>query len=514
MADTYDKKDKSSIYEYALRAKKFKISELIGVEIEADSRDKGAVGNLLQEYYFGVPRNSSPDADFPEAQLELKAFGYWDDNQGSRADQRLALSTIDFMEFEKEVPFEESHLYNKCHNMLFMAYLLELGKARINAEIRHVRLYEFDKIVKADMQQIIRDYITITKKIREGNTSSLSEGDTEFLGAARTGDKNSRLQQAPRGDAALPRRFAFKQSYMTYLIKEYIIPGIEFDKVIRKPQMRYRIRIPRGQSFEEWLDRLDSQYVKKPVARIAKYKKIREITGIVNLKNKNAYSQIGFGMLGIKSNRDGYLLKTNTVVKTVRINSKGVTKESWSFPNFKVEDVPYQEWQDSEMFAYLSEQRFLLQIFVHDGKDYVYKGHLFLKFTPEQLDKYVKDTWENFKKTILAGVKFQLAINKQGKIVIHSNIQGKVNGQIGLIKLHARDVVYDIDRHNITGETNEAERLIDRYTVNGRFLWKPENREKYGCKLPNGDVITQQSFWLNKDYVLEYIKQNGAKLLS
>lgn len=86
--------------------------------------------------------------------------------------------------------------------------------------------------------------------------------------------------------------------------------------------------------------------------------------------------------------------------------------------------------------------------------------------------------------------------------------------KLGLIKLHARDVVYDIDRHNITGETNEAEQLIDRYTVNGRFLWKPENREKYGCKLPNGDVITRQSFWLNKDYVLEYIKQNEVELLS
>lgn len=514
MADTYDKKDKRSIFEYALRAKNFKISELIGVEIEADSRDKGAVGNLLQEYYFGVPRNSSPDADFPEAQLELKAFGYWDDNQGGRADQRLALSTIDFMEFEKEVPFEESHLYNKCHNMLFMAYLLELGKARINSEIKHVRLYEFDKIVKADMHQIIRDYITITKKIREGNASSLSEGDTEFLGAARTGDRNSKLQKAPGGDEALPRRFAFKRSYMTYLIKEYIIPGREFDKVIRKPKMKYRICISHRQSFEEWLDKRVSQYRGKSVARIAKLKKIREITGTVNLQHKNAYSQIGLGMLGIKSNKDEYLLKTNTVVKTVRISCDGVMEECLSFPNFKVEDVPHQEWEDSEVFAYLSEQRFLLQVFVCDGQDYVYKGHLFLKFTPEQLDKYVKDTWENFKKTILVGVKFQLTINKQGGIKVYSNIQGKVNGQIGLIKPHAREVVYDIDRHNITGETDEAEELIDRHTVNGRFLWKPEKREKYGCKLPNGDVITQQSFWLNKDYVLEYIKQNGAELLS
>ena len=38
-----------------------------------------------------------------------------------------------------------------------------------------------------------------------------------------------------------------------------------------------------------------------------------------------------------------------------------------------------QEWEESEVFRYLSEQRFLLQIFVEEEKGYVYAGHLFLK---------------------------------------------------------------------------------------------------------------------------------------
>ena len=57
----------------------------------------------------------------------------------------------------------------------------------------------------------------------------------------------------------------------------------------------------------------------------------------------------------------------------------------WSFPNFCIEDIKNQEWEESEVFLYLSEQRILMQIFVEEEGGYVYRGHLFLKLTPEQL---------------------------------------------------------------------------------------------------------------------------------
>lgn len=104
--------------------------------------------------------------------------------------------------------------------MLFVIYLLQTGQLRIESEIKYIRLYEFEKIVASDMEQIKRDYYIIAKKIMEGKASELSEGDTEFLGAARRGDKNSKKQDAPKGDKALPRRFAFKQSYMIDKLEE------------------------------------------------------------------------------------------------------------------------------------------------------------------------------------------------------------------------------------------------------------------------------------------------------
>lgn len=507
----YDDSNKDSILAYACEAKGMKISDMCINGQTVNPKDKGAVGNLIQECYFGIPRNSFVEPDFVEAGVELKAFGYWDNGDSPRADQRLSLSKIDFMEFVKDVPFEKSHLYYKCKCMLLMAYLLKLGQKRIDSEIKYIRLFEVDKIVSRDWKQIVNDYYTITRKIRDGKASELSEGDTELLGAARTGDKNSKLEKAPQDDKALPRRFALKQSYMTYLLKEYIVPEKEFNKKVKYPTKKYQVKIPRGKTFEQLLDKMDKKYVGRTVKNISGLKKIKEIIGSINFTNKNDYSRIGLAMLGTKSNEDIYLQKTNTVVKSVRIQKTGRIKENWSFPNFEVEDIVDQEWEESEVFMYLSEQRILMQIFVEEEKGYVYKGHLFLKFTPEELDKYVKQTWESFRKKVIEGISFVLEV-KGKNVRIQSDVQGKREGQIGLIKLHASDVTYDIDRRHICGANWEAEKIIDDNTVNGRFVWKPENRDKCGCAIQNGDVITKQSFWLNNDFVLKYIRDKKPEV--
>lgn len=510
----YDKTSIQSIYKYASMLEGKTIADVVGIENLGNNRDKGMVGNALQEYYFKIPRNSVSEPDFSEAALELKCFGYWAEGGYERADQRLALTDINFMEFATEVTFEDSHLYQKCHNMLWIAYLMKLNQARIDSEVKHVRLYEFDKVIESDMRQIKKDYDMITKKIREGKASELSEGDTEYLGAARTGNKESNEQKAPLGDKALPRRFVFKQSYMSYLVKEYIIPQREFGVKISRKKEKCYIKIPRGKTFEDWLADIDRRYVGKIARGIAKLKKIKDVKGIIDFDKKNSFSELGYAMLGIKSNKDVYLTKTNTVVKAVRIKKNGIAAESSPFPCFRIMDVINQEWPDSDMFAYLSEQRFLLQIFVQKGEDYIYTGHTILKFTPEELERLVRPTWEDFKSKVSKGLKFKLELNTNHEPIITNNINGKVAGQIGLIKLHVRDIAYDISLRHISGTTKEAKEYINKHSLNERFIRKPENIQKYGDKLPNGDIIPKQSFWLNRDYILQYIRERNPGLLN
>ena len=156
-------------------------------------------------------------------------------------------------------------------------------------------MYEFEKIVASDMEQIKRDYYIITKKIMEGKASELSEGDTEFLGAARRGDKNSKKQDAPKGDKALPRRFAFKQSYMSYLVREYIVPEKDFAQTIYPKKKRSEIKIPRGKSFEDWLNTIDEKWSAKTVRKIVA-SKLKSVNGL-KINGKDAFSRIGLSLL-------------------------------------------------------------------------------------------------------------------------------------------------------------------------------------------------------------------------
>ena len=509
----YDETSIQSIFEYARMLEGRVISDVVGSKKLENNKDKGMVGNALQEQYFKIPRNSSSKPDFYEAELELKCFGYWSDGERKKADQRLALTDINFMDYLEEVSFEDSHLYQKCHNMLWIAYLMRLNQARIDSEIKHVRLYEFDKVVASDIRQIRKDYEVITRKIREGKASDLSEGDTEYLGAARTGNKDSNKQKAPLGDEALPRRFVFKQSYMSYLVKEYIIPEKEFGIKISKVKEKNCIKVPRGKTFEDWLKSLDRKYTGKTAAKIAKMKNIREAKGIIDFERKNSFSELGYAMLGIASNKDIYLQKTNTVVKAVRIKQSGIAAESSPFPHFRIMDIVNQAWVESDMFAYLSEQRFLLQIFVQKDEEYIYTGHVMLKFTPEELEEFVRPTWEDFRCKVIEGLRFQLKLNRNNEPIITNNINGRVDGQIGLIKLHVRDITYDISAQHISGVNEKAEEYIRKHSENGRFMRKPDNQEKFGDVLPNGDVIPKQSFWLNRDYILQYLREKAPELL-
>jgi DNA mismatch repair protein MutH len=203
-------------------------------------------------------------------------------------------------------------------------------------------------------------------------------------------------------------------------------------------------------------------------------------------------------------------MKTHTVVKSIRINKKRQIKEKISFPTFEIADVINQEWEESEVFRYLSEQRFLLQIFVEEEKGYVYAGHLFLKFTPEQLDEWAKETWEDLKSKVVNGIRFTLE-KRKNDVIIHSNIRGKTENQMGLIKVHGQST-YDIDRKNIIGVDEVSEQYIEKNTVNGRFVQREEKKDTFGCELPNGDVIGKQSYWLNNDFVLNYIKEHSGEL--
>ncbi len=74
-----------------------------------------------------------------------------------------------------------------------------------------------------DVKIIRHDYEVIVSKIKAGLAHELSEGDTLYLGAAPKASTSKDRRKQPFSDIpAKPRAFAFKNSYMTYVLNNYI----------------------------------------------------------------------------------------------------------------------------------------------------------------------------------------------------------------------------------------------------------------------------------------------------
>lgn len=106
--------------------------------------------------------------------------------------------------------------------LIYYLYQKEL-KNRLDYKIGYVKLFSPPE---QDVKIIEHDFYVITEKIKAGKAHELSESDTLYLGAApKAATSQDRRKQPFSSELAKPRAFAFKSSYMTYVLNNYIIPG-------------------------------------------------------------------------------------------------------------------------------------------------------------------------------------------------------------------------------------------------------------------------------------------------
>lgn len=221
------------------------ISRISNYEILHENRNrKGGLGEIIEERFFHYPCNNDSRPDFDEAGVELKVTPYKINKNGSIvAKERLILTMIDYDTVVNET-FEESHLWKKSSLILLVYYLYQKEiQNRLDYKINYVKLFSPSK---QDIEIIKHDFEIIVRKVKEGRAHELSEGDTLYLGAAPKAATSQNRRGQPFSDIpAKPRAFAFKNSYMTYVLNHYIIPGKDtYEKVIKEET---------AESFEEYV---------------------------------------------------------------------------------------------------------------------------------------------------------------------------------------------------------------------------------------------------------------------
>ena len=171
-------------------------------------------------------------------------------------------------------------------------------------------------------------------------------------------------------------------------------------------------------------------------------------------------------------------VKANIVVKSIRLEENGTMRESMSFPPFKFIELADQKWEDSDVYEYFSETKFLFVVYRRQGEEYVLKGARLWNMPAADLDGTVREGWEEVQRIIKEGVRF--TVNPDGRI--SNDLPGKKDNRIIHIRPHATRSAYRLNNGIIRG-----------------------NVERDANPLPDGQWMTTQSFWINNSYILEQL---------
>ncbi len=431
--------------------------EAIGIplgEIDATGRlstGKGAIGNVIEESWFGYAPNSEASADFSEAGVELKVTPYIHTSRGIRAKERLVCNIINYMtEYQKT--FEESDFWKKNETILLMSYEYKEGVPKKDYTIDKAILFSFPE---EDLMIVEQDWMKIINKIREGKAHLLTEGETLYLAACTKGSSAASVRQQPFSDIlAKQRAYSLKSSYMTRILNTYIF-GNACDERIIKDWHELE-----SKSFEEILIQRVEPYIGKTQ---------EELKMILDVQTtaKNLNELLLAKMLGV-TGKIAYteeFQNANIIPKTIRVEKDGRIKESMSFPTFEFTEIIEEEWETSTLRNYLEPAKFLFIIFKEreDGQ-YVFERIKFWNIPAEDLEE-VKNVWERTVNTIRQGV--ELIETPRG---IRNNLPKQTESRVAHVRPHGKDA---------------ADKL----------------------PLPDGRMMAKQCFWLNSTYIVEQIER-------
>lgn len=475
----YDPKDKFSIYNYAKKMIGKSFHEIVTLNnIEKgllkepqsiyNSKHKGNLGEIIEEYYFDYKPDNLSQADFPEAQLELKVTPFkTNKNKTISAKERLSITMINFDDIIKD-DFYDSVVWNKIMNILLVYY--EWTKEiddNLEYIINFVHLYQ---PTTEDLEIIIQDYRKIQNKVKLGLAHEISEGDTLYLGAAPKGSNSKDLTTQPYSDIkAMRRGFAFKNSYMTYLLRNTIKPQHDLESVLKNE---------RPEDFEQYILDKINKYSKYTTNQLFK---MYFNGGIPKAKHK--YSMLIYRMLGVKSKNIEEFEKANIIVKTIRREKDRSVRESLSFPKFNIMELINENWDDSYLNMYFRETKFLFVVFDKIDDDYELTDSMFWNMPEEIIDTTLKSEYIRAKNKFKEGVILNPVKVKNGYRV-YNNLPAISNTDILHVRPHAQKSL-----HIISGVAYGNGSLRDTDL------------------LPNGDRMTNQCFWINHHYLAKIINK-------
>ncbi len=434
-------------------------------------QNKGIIGTIIEEYWFGIKPNSSPKPDFQKVGVELKIIPLIKQKKGLAVKERTKVCSISYTKLVSE-NWQNSHAKEKLNKVLFIYYLYDKNNIS-NSEIKKVDLWKLDD---GNNELIIKnDWINVQKKVLDGLAHEISEGDSKVLAASRSGsggkDKNGKFRDlVPQANVeiseeALKRAFSLKQSFTNQRWKE-LQKTVKFESIIDS------LSIDDFSDFETAVLKQLNRYEKES---------IRELSDTFNLninnRSKNQIATIikkAIGFKSVKSNIKEFE-QLGIIVKTIKVRRKNNKPlEAISFPAMELQEFICEEWDEST-FKEMIHKILFVPVY-HDSLSLSdkYLGKSFFWSPSIKEEKLIKQEWLDYQNEIASGkCKVKKIVNKSKRGFKELSSLSK-ESQTSFIHMrpHGRD---------------SNDRDVDLF----------------------GNSIVKQSFWFNKNFIQTLLNTYG-----
>jgi DNA mismatch repair protein MutH len=413
---------------------------------------KGAIGLMIEEYILGYNVGNKSTPDIEHLGIEIKVTPIVKNRNGYVSKERLVLNLINYCSEDWDI-LNQSTFWKKNKKLLIIFYEYNSNLEKSDFKIIGSIIYEYPKI---DFKIIESDWLRIVQKVKAGKAHEISESDGDYFGACTKGVNALSLQQQPFSEIlAKIRAYSLKKSYMTSIFNDYILGTKTDERVIRD------IKYLENKSIEDYIIDCFIPYYGKTLNEFI------DMFGLENhRKSKAIYSLITRKVLKISVNveKTDEFKKASIMPKTIRLEKDGSVKEHMSFPSFKFTEIVNQVWECSDLFEFLSEKRFMFVIFdkVESENMYFLKKVQFWSMNDSDIEECER-VWKKTIETIKEGV----LITTKGK-ENYTNLPKPSESTIMHVRPHAA------------------------------------NRED-AYELPNREMLTKHSFWLNRNYIWDII---------
>lgn len=462
----YDDSNEESILKYAKKLVGKSIAEILeDSSKKIDIKNKGIIGTIIEEFYFGIMPNSSPLPDFEKVGIELKIIPLMQQTRKIVVKERTKVCSINYVKLiEEEWP--TSHAKTKLNKILFIYYLYDKENIA-NSCVKKVDLWELGK----DKSEIIiqEDWRRAKQKVEDGYAHELSEKEFHILSASRSGsggvDKNGVLkdlvdQPNTQIEAkALKRAFSLKQSFTNQIWDE--LNRVKFESILDSLQIK---------NIGEFED--------KVLSTLHKYngKSILELSKEFDIKVGNGKNQVATilkKMIGFKnvSSKIKEFEQLGIVVKSVKLRRRdNVPLEAISFPTMKLQEFIEEEWEESTFKSYVSKILFMPVYHDGEGLDKMYLAPAFFWAPSKEEEAQIYKEWKMYQDEVKAG-----------------------NCRVTKIKNNSKKGYKEV-----SSLSKESQTQVIHMRPHGK-----DSSDRDGDAL--GNSIVKQCFWLNKQFVTKLI---------